>query len=211
MRWSCEELRMLPVECVVRGYLAGSGWKDYQATGAVCGIPLPEGCSESEQLPEPIFTPVDQGRRRATTRTSTSSRAAELVGRRRLMRPRCATRLSSSTASPPTTRARAASSSPTPSSSSGSTGRRADPRRRGPHAGLVALLAGRRLRARPASRASTSSTCATGPRRTAGTSSRPPPRSPRRSSSGPAARYVEAYERITGEPFEAWLRRSAAA
>ncbi|MCL6481365.1 MAG: phosphoribosylaminoimidazolesuccinocarboxamide synthase [Firmicutes bacterium] len=48
----------LPIECVVRGYLAGSGWKDYQRTGAVCGIPLPAGLRESEQLPEPIFTPA---------------------------------------------------------------------------------------------------------------------------------------------------------
>ena len=46
-----------PVECVVRGYLAGSGWKDYRATGAVCGIPLPAGLRESDRLPEPIFTP----------------------------------------------------------------------------------------------------------------------------------------------------------
>jgi len=49
--------RMFPVECVVRGYLSGSGWKDYKATGAVCGIPLPAGLHESERLPEPIFTP----------------------------------------------------------------------------------------------------------------------------------------------------------
>ena len=51
------KLRMLPVECVVRGYITGSGWKDYQATGAVSGIELPAGLRESEQLPEPIFTP----------------------------------------------------------------------------------------------------------------------------------------------------------
>ena len=50
-------LLMLPVECVVRGYITGSGWKDYQATGSVSGIPLPAGLSESEQLPQPIFTP----------------------------------------------------------------------------------------------------------------------------------------------------------
>jgi phosphoribosylaminoimidazole-succinocarboxamide synthase len=50
--------QMFPVECVVRGYLSGSGWKDYRATGAVCGIRLPEGLRESEQLPEPIFTPA---------------------------------------------------------------------------------------------------------------------------------------------------------
>ncbi len=51
-------LEMLPVECVVRGYLSGSGWKDYQATGAVCGIGLPAGLRESDRLPEPIFTPT---------------------------------------------------------------------------------------------------------------------------------------------------------
>jgi phosphoribosylaminoimidazole-succinocarboxamide synthase len=50
--------RMFPVECVARGYLSGSGWKDYQATGAVCGIPLPAGLRESDRLPEPIFTPA---------------------------------------------------------------------------------------------------------------------------------------------------------
>ena len=50
--------QMFPVECVARGYLSGSGWKDYQATGAVCGIPLPPGLRESDKLPEPIFTPA---------------------------------------------------------------------------------------------------------------------------------------------------------
>jgi phosphoribosylaminoimidazole-succinocarboxamide synthase len=50
--------KMFPVECVVRGYLSGSGWKDYQATGAVCGIRLPAGLRESERLPQPIFTPA---------------------------------------------------------------------------------------------------------------------------------------------------------
>ena len=52
-----KRLGMLPVECVVRGYITGSGWKDYQATGAVSGISLPAGLQESEQLPEPIYTP----------------------------------------------------------------------------------------------------------------------------------------------------------
>jgi phosphoribosylaminoimidazole-succinocarboxamide synthase len=52
--------QMFPVECVVRGYLSGSGWKDYQATGAVCGIPLPKGLRESDKLPEPIFTPASK-------------------------------------------------------------------------------------------------------------------------------------------------------
>src|SRR5271165_7681445 len=48
---------MIQVECVARGYLAGSGWKDYQRTGAICGVPLPAGLRESDRLPNPIFTP----------------------------------------------------------------------------------------------------------------------------------------------------------
>jgi phosphoribosylaminoimidazole-succinocarboxamide synthase len=54
----CRRLEMLPIECVVRGYLSGSGWKDYSATGEVCGHRLPEGLVESQQLPQPIFTPA---------------------------------------------------------------------------------------------------------------------------------------------------------
>jgi phosphoribosylaminoimidazole-succinocarboxamide synthase len=53
----CRRATVLPVELIVRGYLAGSGWKDYRATGGVCGIPLPAGLRESDRLPEPIFTP----------------------------------------------------------------------------------------------------------------------------------------------------------
>jgi phosphoribosylaminoimidazole-succinocarboxamide synthase len=53
----CRKLAMLPIECVVRGYLAGSGWRDYRETGAVCGHVLPDGLRESERLPSPIFTP----------------------------------------------------------------------------------------------------------------------------------------------------------
>jgi phosphoribosylaminoimidazole-succinocarboxamide synthase len=53
----CRRLEMLPIECVVRGYLSGSGWKDYRATGTVCGHALPEGLTESAELHKPIFTP----------------------------------------------------------------------------------------------------------------------------------------------------------
>jgi phosphoribosylaminoimidazole-succinocarboxamide synthase len=70
---------MLPIECVVRGYLSGSGWKDYTATGAVCGHELPTGLAESAQLPEPIFTPATK----ATTGHDENidrNTAAELVG-----------------------------------------------------------------------------------------------------------------------------------
>lgn len=70
----------LPIECVVRGYISGSGWKDYQKTGTVCGIPLPAGLRESDKLPEPIFTPSTK----ATTghdENISFDRAVETVGR----------------------------------------------------------------------------------------------------------------------------------
>ncbi len=53
----CQKLNMLPVECIVRGYITGSGWESYKKTGEICGIKLPEGLQESEKLAEPIFTP----------------------------------------------------------------------------------------------------------------------------------------------------------
>ena len=74
-----KRLEMLPVECIVRGYITGSGWKDYQRTGAVSGIELPAGLQESERLPEPIFTPstkAEEGHDEAID----LARAGELVG-----------------------------------------------------------------------------------------------------------------------------------
>ncbi|HYL41226.1 MAG TPA: phosphoribosylaminoimidazolesuccinocarboxamide synthase [Candidatus Binatus sp.] len=56
----CRPARVIPVEAVVRGYLSGSGWKEYQATGMICGVPLPPGLRESDRLPEPIFTPAEK-------------------------------------------------------------------------------------------------------------------------------------------------------
>jgi len=69
----------LPIECVVRGYVSGSGWKDYKATGKICGIPLPTGLRESDQLPEPIFTPATKA---ATGHDENISfdHAAEMIG-----------------------------------------------------------------------------------------------------------------------------------
>jgi len=78
-------LDMVPVECVVRGYLTGSGWKDYQATGAVCGIPLPEGLKESERLPAPIFTPATKAKLGDHDENIDFERAVEIVGDRELM------------------------------------------------------------------------------------------------------------------------------
>jgi phosphoribosylaminoimidazole-succinocarboxamide synthase len=79
----CRRLEMLPIECVVRGYLAGSGWKDYTQTGAVCGHLLPAGLAMSAELPEPIFTPATKA---ATGHDENIDReqAAELVGSDRL-------------------------------------------------------------------------------------------------------------------------------
>jgi len=79
----CRRLEMLPIECVVRGYLAGSGWKDYLAAGEVCGHRLPPGLAESEELPEPIFTPATKAQ---TGHDENIDRAAAvaLVGEQRL-------------------------------------------------------------------------------------------------------------------------------
>jgi phosphoribosylaminoimidazole-succinocarboxamide synthase len=72
-------LRMLPVECVARGYLAGSGWADYQRTGAVCGHPLPAGLRQADRLPEPIFTPATKATEGHDENIS-RAQAAEMVG-----------------------------------------------------------------------------------------------------------------------------------
>jgi phosphoribosylaminoimidazole-succinocarboxamide synthase len=76
-------LSMLPIECVVRGYLAGSGWKDYVATGVVCGHELPPGLRESDRLPEPIFTPATKAQT-GHDENIDRERAGELVGTRLL-------------------------------------------------------------------------------------------------------------------------------
>ena len=78
----CRRLEMLPLECVVRGYLAGSGWKDYQRSGSTSGRTLPEGLRESDRLPEPIFTPSTKA---ATGHDENidAEQAAALVGRER--------------------------------------------------------------------------------------------------------------------------------
>ncbi|MGI8945575.1 MAG: phosphoribosylaminoimidazolesuccinocarboxamide synthase [Thermoleophilaceae bacterium] len=80
-----ERLEMLPVECVVRGYLTGSGWKDYLATGTVCGIAIPEGLEESGELPDPIFTPATKADVGDHDENVDFDRAAEIVGDRSLL------------------------------------------------------------------------------------------------------------------------------
>ena len=75
----CRRVQPLPIEVIVRGYLAGSGWKDYGRTGAVCGIPLPAGLRESERLPEPLFTPSTKAET-GHDENITLDEAANLVG-----------------------------------------------------------------------------------------------------------------------------------
>jgi phosphoribosylaminoimidazole-succinocarboxamide synthase len=79
----CQRLAMLPIECVVRGYLTGSGWKDYRATGAVCGHVLAEGLRDSDQLPEPIFTPATKAEAGHHDENIPFEDAARLIGEAR--------------------------------------------------------------------------------------------------------------------------------
>lgn len=76
----CRKLEILPVECVVRGYLAGSGWREYERDGAVCGIGLADGLQQSEKLPEPIFTPATKAEAGEHDENIDAERAAEILG-----------------------------------------------------------------------------------------------------------------------------------
>jgi phosphoribosylaminoimidazole-succinocarboxamide synthase len=79
----CRKLEMLPVECVVRGYLVGSGWKDYLRTGAVSGHPLPPGLEEAQRLGQPLFTPSTKAEQGAHDENITGAQAAAMVGAER--------------------------------------------------------------------------------------------------------------------------------
>src|SRR4029079_13925194 len=76
----CRRTRRVPIECVARGYLSGSGWKEYQKTGMVCGVPLPSGLRESDPLPEPIFTPATKEESGHDINIS-EDEAAKIIGR----------------------------------------------------------------------------------------------------------------------------------
>jgi phosphoribosylaminoimidazole-succinocarboxamide synthase len=76
----CRVLEMLPIECVVRGYLAGSGWEEYREHGTVCGIPLPAGLAQGDRLPEPIYTPAWKAPQGEHDENITFARTEELVG-----------------------------------------------------------------------------------------------------------------------------------
>jgi len=76
-----KKAKPLPVECIVRGYLSGSGWKDYLSNGSVCGISLPEGLKESQKLPEPIFTPSTKAEDGMHDENITFEEAVKLMGK----------------------------------------------------------------------------------------------------------------------------------
>ncbi len=84
---ACE---VIPVECVVRGYLEGSGWRDYQSSGRVCGVPLPTGLRQCDRLPEPIFTPATKAEQGAHDENISFDRAAAAVGGELMERLRAA-------------------------------------------------------------------------------------------------------------------------
>jgi phosphoribosylaminoimidazole-succinocarboxamide synthase len=202
------KLDMLPVECVVRGYLTGSGWKDYQATGAVAGITLPEGLRDSEQLPEPIFTPstkADVGH----DETIDFERAVEIVGDRAVMEELRDLSIALYTFAAD----HAAANGVILADTKFEFGRDAD--------GLIRV--GDEVLTPDSSRFWPADTYAVGRAQpsfdkqyvrdwAAGTGwdKKPPaPAIPDDVVAGTRERYVEAYEKITGRPFDEWLARVA--
>jgi phosphoribosylaminoimidazole-succinocarboxamide synthase len=203
------KLRMLPVECVVRGYITGSGWKDYQATGHVSGIELPPGLRESERLPTPLFTPstkADEGHDEAID----FDRAADLVGDRELM-----------------ARARDASVSLYAFAAEHARGRGVILADTKFEFGLDAdgeLVVGDEVLTPDSSRYWPAATYEAGRPQpsfdkqyvrdwasASGWDKTPPaPELADDIVAGTRARYIEAYELITGEPFDAWQARTAA-
>ncbi len=203
-------LRMLPVECIVRGYITGSGWKDYQSSGRVSGVELPPGLRESERLPEPIFTPstkAEEGHDEAID----IDRAGELVGDGALMRrvAEVAVELYSFAAE------HALANGVILADTKFEFGLGDDGE----------LVVGDEVLTPDSSRYWPADGFEVGRGQPSfdkqyvrdwasqsGWDKRPPaPAIPPEVVEGTRARYVEAYERITGEPFQAWLERTAAA
>jgi len=210
---SVRKLQMLPVECVVRGYITGSGWKDYQASGSVSGIALPAGLRESERLPEPIFTPstkADEGHDEAIDFEG----AVSLVGDRALMERVRDVSIELYSFAAEHARANGViladtkfelgldSSSGTPELVLGDEVLTPDSSRYWPADGYEVG------RGQPSFDKQYVRDWAAG----SGWDKLPPaPAIPEDVVAGTRARYVEAYERITGEPFQAWLDRAGAA
>jgi phosphoribosylaminoimidazole-succinocarboxamide synthase len=199
-------LQMLPVECVVRGYITGSGWKDYQESGRVSGIELPAGLRESEKLPEPIFTPSTKAQS-GHDEAIDFERAASLVGDPVLMERVAEVSIELYSFAAEHTRARGVILADT-KFEFGLAGRELvigdevltpDSSRYWPAEGFQAG------RPQPSFDKQYVRDWASA----SGWDRRPPaPALPEDVVTGTRARYVEAYERIVGEPFERWLERS---
>ena len=140
---------MYPVECVARGYITGSGWREYRETGSVCGIELPAGLRESDQLPEPIFTPATKAEVGDHDENIDFDRAVEIIGDRALMEELRRVTIELYEHARDHAAERGIIIADTKFEFGSSPGRRGRARRRGADARLVALLARRRLRARP--------------------------------------------------------------
>ncbi|HYP48601.1 MAG TPA: phosphoribosylaminoimidazolesuccinocarboxamide synthase [Thermoleophilaceae bacterium] len=205
-----ERLEMVPVECVVRGYITGSGWKDYQKSGSVCGIELTPGLSESEQLPEPIFTPATKADVGDHDENVDFDRAAEIVGDRGLLEE--LRRLSLALYKHGSEHARERGiiladtkfefgRQPDGTIVLGDEVMTPDSSRFWPTDGYEPG------RSQPSFDKQYVRDWAAG----SGWDKSPPaPELPDEVVSGTRERYVDAYERITGEPFERWLERSGA-
>jgi len=205
-----QRLEMVPVECVVRGYITGSGWKDYQTDGAICGIELPAGLEESQQLPEPLFTPATKAEVGDHDENVDFDRAAEIVGDRALLED--LRRLSVALYEHGARHARERGI--ILADTKFEFGRRSD--------GTIVL--GDEVMTPDSSRFWPADGYRPGQAQPSfdkqfvrdwasgtGWDRRPPaPELPGDVVQRTKSLYVEAYERITGEPFDAWLRRSAA-
>jgi phosphoribosylaminoimidazole-succinocarboxamide synthase len=206
-----ERLEMVPLECVVRGYITGSGWKDYQSTGAVCGVSLPEGLEESQQLPEPIFTPATKAEVGDHDENIDLERAKEIVGDPELVEElkRVSIELYEHAA------AHARERGVILADTKFEFGRRPD--------GTIVL--GDEAFTPDSSRFWPADGYAPGRSQpsfdkqfvrdwasgSGWDKSAPAPELPDEVVQGTRERYIEAYERITEEPFQAWLERSGAA
>ena len=191
---------VVPIECVVRGYLAGSGWKEYRQQRTVCGIPLPAGLQESQQLPEPIFTPATKEESGPRRSTSLSSRWST-ISRAEVSPTELATAASTSIAAAPITRAARGHHHRRHQIRVGqAAGGRVDPDRRGAHAGQLAFLAARSIRAGRSPPSFDKQFVRDWLETTGWDKNSPPPALPSEVVARTREKYIEAYQQLTGKP-----------
>ncbi len=196
-----KKAEVFPVECIVRGYVAGSGWKEYQADGTICGIELPDGLLESAKLEEPIFTPSTKAEIGDHDENISFEQMVDIIGETSAEALRNASIALYSQA-----REHAASTRHHHRGHQVRVRRRRRPghaHRRGPHAGLEPVLAHGRVRARTrAAQLRQAVRARLAQRAAVGTRHPPPPELPADVIEGTSKRYIEAYETITGRTFQ---------